>query len=727
MSRSTRAALRIVVGLTLALHLTGPSHGQAERTPAQLWDDFNHYVLIARPDLAVGAGQALLNSADAATILDVVEASDFKDWQRVMEVAVRMEDVRDVASSLSQTIQGARIERSREQPRIEADIDLLSAGQRPFTQATERLRAAGQYAAPQLLATLMDDTRPTHHPFVLSSIVEIGRPLVYPLSVALPDLPPVAQQQVARALAEIGYPLALPYMKKVLENPATDPAAKQTVQSAFNILAAQVRTPTNVSAAELFYQLGMSQYTAAAGGDKPVGFDPATGKGLVWAYIGEGGLVPTPVPGEIFGDVLAMRDAQHALSLDPRMDKALSLWLMANLRRENRLPDGQTDPSYPAHLQPAAYYAMLAGPQRQHEVLHRALDDSDVALALDAIAALSSTAGPDALTSREGTVKPLIRALTYPDRRVRYSAAIALANARPKVAFTDSYRVVPVLAEAVRQTDVKYAVVVGRSGEDANSLRASVAELGYEVYADTTLDAMRSAIANLPGVDLIVVSGDADGVESMVRRTGSDYKLATVPVLAVVTVGDQIDLARRMGSDRRLSTTVAGDAAQLRSAIEQSSRSLAGEPITGDEAAIYATTAIAMLQLIALESKGVFNPMDAQPALIDALGDDRSDVAIGASGVLAMLDSSDAQKAVATAALAANAPAIQVPMLENLATSANTFGNRLDKAQLDRVLELVKTSDGEVALAAAQAHGALQLPTGNAVELLLARPAANGQ
>src|SRR5690606_741572 len=115
------------------------------------------------------------------------------------------------------------------------------------------------------------------------------------------------------------------------------------------------------------------------------------------------------------------------------------------------------------------------------------------------------------------------------------------------------------------------------------------------------------------------------------------------------------------------STTVGGDAAQLRSAVEQSSKSLSGEPIAGDEAAGYADQSVEMLALIALESKGVLNPMDAQPALIDALSDERSAIAIGASRVLAMLDSPEAQKAIATAALAAKDPALQVPMLKNLA------------------------------------------------------------
>lgn len=717
-----RAALQVVFGWMAALLLTSPVLAQGQRTPAQLWEDFNHYVLVARPELAAAAGEALL-AADPDAILDAVEASTYSNWPAILDRAKNMEGVRDAATRLEQTIQQARIGRSREQQRILDAIDRLDDSRRAFQNNVAFLRGSGQHAAPALLQTLQDESKAALHPYIVEAIVAIGRPLVYPLSVALPDLEPVTQQQVARALAQVGYPIALPYLKKVLESPTPDATARQTLQTAYDTIAAGVRTPGDVTAATLFYQLGMNTYTAAAAGEKPMGFDPATGKGMVWAYIGpEGGLVATEVPGEIFGDVLAMRWASQALALNPSMDQALSLWLMANLRRENRLPAGQTDPSYPQHLKEPSYYAMLAGPVRQHEVLNRALDDGDEALALDAIDALEATAGPDALVNRDGTVRPLIRALSYPDRRVRFNAAMALAAARPVQSFDEAYRVVPVLAEALRQTDKRYAAVVGRDGQDVNVLQAALTEQGFEVYADTSLDAIRASVANLTGVDLLVVSGDAGAVEAMFRSTAVEYKLATAPVLGVVTPGDQLELARRITRQPRFSTTVAGDPAQFRSAVEAAmtaAHSGGGGAITDDEAQAFALRAAGLLELTAIENKGVFNPMDAQPALIEALSDPRLEVAVAAAAVLAKLDSEPAQRAIASTALASKDARVQVPMLISLAASANTFGNRLEQPQTDALLELVRTAEGDVALAAARAHGALSLPTSNAVDLLL--------
>ena len=144
------------------------------------------------------------------------------------------------------------------------------------------------------------------------------------------------------------------------------------------------------------------------------GYDTATDRGVSWYYdpqltvTGQPGLVPITVPGPVLGDVLAMQSARTALSLDPDLDAALSLYIMANLRRENRLPEGENDASYPASRRSPAFYAMAAGPRRLHDVLDIALTDSDADLALDAIAGLSATASLEAL-------QPLVRGLTYPD------------------------------------------------------------------------------------------------------------------------------------------------------------------------------------------------------------------------------------------------------------------------------------------------------------------------
>ena len=236
-----------------------------------------------------------------------------------------MGDLKPLGAELQKRIQEARIDRSREEDRIKNDIQLLGKGQRAYANATQRLGSAGQYAAPQMLSALVDGDRSDLHPEVMRSMADIGRPLVAPLSAALPKLNAVTQGQVSRVLAEIGYPQALPALKQVIENPDTDPTARSAAQAAVRVIAANANVSTDLDAAELYLRLGLGSYDTAttqpAGVD---GYDTATDRGVAWYYdpqltvTGQPGLVPITVPGAILGDVLAMQSARSRAVARPR-------------------------------------------------------------------------------------------------------------------------------------------------------------------------------------------------------------------------------------------------------------------------------------------------------------------------------------------------------------------------------------------------------------------------
>lgn len=708
-----------IVCLSLLMTWVSPVLGQA-RSPEKLWDDFNHYVLIARPELAHAAGQALLNQVNDDQLLDIVEASDFADWlDRVKVRADGMPTVAETAAELARRIQAARIARARDVQRIKDDIERLGRGLQARMLATERLRAAGQYAAPHLLEALLDPKRANLHPHILTAMVSIGRPMVYPLSEALPKLEPVPMGQIAQVLAEIGYPMSLPYLKLVLEDTSVDPTARRAVQAAHDQIVRVAGRGQDLNAAETFFLLGLSQYEYGTSGQEIVGYDPAEKKGIVWEYSLQAGLVPIPVPGQVYGDVLAMRSARKALTLDPGMDRALSLWVMANLRRENRL-DGERDPSYPSEFQPAAYYALLAGPIRLHEVLSRALADGDSELALDAIAALDQTAGTEALLNLEGTIQPLLQALSFPDRRVRFEAAFALTRARPKEAFPGSYQVVPVLAEAVRQTEQHHAVIISPNQETLNKLQAMVSSLGYDTIAGQSLLAVNDQIRVAPGIDLVLVQAGADEVMAVFNRAAADFKLASIPIVAVTSPAQQFELTARMPNERRL-VLVSADADEntMRAALENARNSFAGPQMTSAQASDYAVKALALLRDVALVSGDVYKVTDAQPALMLALNDARDDVVTGAAAVLAMIDNAKAQAAIARLALdTTRSVEIRRAALVSLAESATSFGSSLDERTVRQLQELVANSRGPLAVDAAKAFGALAPATRNAVQLI---------
>ncbi|MEM9883761.1 MAG: HEAT repeat domain-containing protein [Planctomycetota bacterium] len=689
----------------------------AAQDAEQLWADFCHYVLIAQPELAGVAGAELMGVSSGA-VLDAVEASRYEDPTRIFRRADGMEAIAELAGELQDKIQTARLERSREPQRIADDIQTLGRGQRAFDNATQRLAAAGPYAAPQMLAVLLDNDQQALHPAVTRSMRQIGRPLVAPLAVALPQLDDVGQARVARVLGEIAYPQAMPALKRVAEDPQTDPNTRDLALDALAAAAENARVSRDLPAAELYLALGLNFYNTATENPGALdAYDDATDRGVLWRYnprltiTGEPGLVPLTVPGPVAGDVVAMQAAADALALDPDLDGALSLYLAANLRRENRLPDGADDPSYTSDLQEPMFYAMLAGPRRLHDVLRQALDDGDSELALDAIAALSATASLDAL-------QPLQRGLGYPDRRVRFRAAEALARAMPEESFDNDFRVVPVLADAVRQTDVPVALVIGPAQDDRNALNAALAAQGYQTLDAPTVAAARGLVAATPGIDLVAVRGDAASVRKAADDARANFKLAIAPIVALADSQTQPGLSAAFNDDPRVTVLLAG-AEDLEAGIAQTLDRFSGEGLGAPEALEFALTALGLLERIAV-SQTAYDASTALPALVQAVGDPRPRVAVAAGVVLSKLDDPTAQAAVATAAINADGE-VQVNHLVSLAESANAHGNLIPAAMSDDVLALVRTSEGPTAIAAAQAHGALALPTRNAVDLILSR------
>ncbi|GAH05292.1 unnamed protein product, partial [marine sediment metagenome] len=72
-------------------------------------------------------------------------------------------------------------------------------------------------------------------------------------------------------------------------------------------------------------------------------------------------------------------------------------------------------------------------------------------VALGAVNALTANAGEKSLLYRVGTTQPLLDALTFDDKAVRYSAAIAIAAAGPKQSFDESRLVVQNLSQALAE------------------------------------------------------------------------------------------------------------------------------------------------------------------------------------------------------------------------------------------------------------------------------------
>ena len=720
MSHSRRWLRSLVAATALFATLTTGSAQNQDRSPQQLWNDFNHYVLIARPDLAASSGRALLQQTDPGELLDVVEAGDYEKYEQTLDQAGDMDGVGDVAGELGSAINRARLERARDPERIRADIERLAEGQQAYANAITRLRAAGQAAVPAMLQTLTDDNRQRLQPYVTTALVAMGRPVVYPLSVALPKVDPPTQQRLARILARIGYPMPLPFLQQVIQDESTDPEVRRTLETAFQRLAQSVASGLDDDASVLYLRLGQDQYAAQTRGGVPAGYETHEGRGLVWRYNRLAGLVSIEVPEAIFGDVLAMQSARFALDLNRRHTDALRLWLMANLRRNIHLPDGAVDPTYGNDFRPPSFYALLAGPEQLLAILGRALTDTDAPLALAALEGLDATAATEALITDAAAAGPMLRGMTYPDTAVRFEAAAVMADARPESTYEGADLVVPALAEAVRVGGAKYALVLADSRDRAGALASALEDLGFDVIGGTSLGEIRDRAEFRPGVDLMLVEASVDTVSGVLAQTRGDYRLGATPVLAAVSESDRVLLEERAEGQPRLS--VVGDEPDtqaLTDAVDAALAEVQGEALTDEQARAKALRALGLLRDIGVGSS-VYDLTLAEPALLRAVTDDRGEVAAAAAGVVAMLPSDAAQRALAEAAFDASGDR-RVTLLNALADSATRFGNRLDAGQVEQLDAIIENADDRTAIAAARAHGALALPTQNAVEQVFGR------
>ena len=409
------------------------------------WNDFLHYTKIGRFDLAKGYAQRVLDSSpDPVELLALSEANPegYAILQRVVDVAPDAGLVEVSRKVLDVIEQGKFIRRSDPKIIIE-EIKRLSTTERGWLTAVKRLRNAGEYAIPFMLDAISDDSRKEEWPDIKRALPKIGRDAIRPLAVALQTENTALKADIIKALGGIRYPQALGYLKYVVEKDGSADLRGFAAQSIRQIDPAAL----NVPAAPLFYRLAESYYYHAE--SLAPTEDAKFANIWFWDPVGQR-LLREKVDSSFFNELMAMRACEWALKADAGFGWSIGLWQAAYFKAESA---GIEMPNYfgPGHAD-AMTYATTAGPEYLHQALGRAIKDLNAYVALGAIKALATTAGERSLLFRIGAAQPLVLALSFNDKAVKYSAAIAIAAAGPKQKFPKSKLVVANLAEALGET-----------------------------------------------------------------------------------------------------------------------------------------------------------------------------------------------------------------------------------------------------------------------------------
>ncbi|MCP4589536.1 MAG: hypothetical protein GY842_02205 [bacterium] len=701
----------------------------SEKGVQALFADFLHYARMGRFEEARAYATRLLDHPD----LDPVELLEWADRDRgsldtLITVISHSSVGREAQRVLDVLREGEHLKRQDPQ-RIGANIDKLGGAPQAEYHAIQALRDSGEYAVPWMVQVLVDRSREDLAPRIIRTLPQIGQPAVNPLVAALETADLDLQQTLVRALGEIGYPHAVPYLKKLFTEGDLPDGGRAAVDEALARIARQCGRSFPGSAAEDFIRLAEQYYNE----EGVLRADPRLPSANLW-YWRDGFVDSVVVPRDIHGPIMAMRCAEYALRLEPARVESIPLWLAANIRREAYLGMNvesgepvvsELDPSRPDGFPRALYFSRAAGAQHCLDVLDRANRDQDTLVALGAIAALRTVAGPSALVAYRGATQPLVQALTFPDASVRIKAALALAEARPRASFSGADWVIPVLTEALGHVGEQFYIVVDPDSANLNRIVELLRQQGAEVLGESNfykaVEQVRKDRRLVAGVFLSAAM-ENPGVWPAVAELRREFRYRLTPV---VLLRDSVnyETARTLAEKDPRVGHVAADAesealaATMREVMARTGR----VPPPDDQSQRLALAATDALLGLAHDPATVLSAAVSQPALIAVLEDaDDDELRRRTTAVLARLDGPTAQRAlVATALSDTEHETLRVASFDALAESARIHGNLLSDTLLTRLIE-VASDEPDLALrtAASQALGALNLTDNKAGEVI---------
>jgi len=555
------------------------------------WNDFLHYTAIGRFELAGSYAEQIIESQPDPTLLLDLSEKNQEGYRLLLKIHADSDELREVSGKVLDLIEEGRYIRRTDPKIISQEIQRLSTTIKGRIAAEQRLKNAGEYAVSQMLAAMADPDRKNELAYITEALPKIGRPAIRPLVAALQMQNVAVKVEIIRSLGKIGYYEPLAYLKYEIETTDSEVIRTQATAAIERIDSGALKIP----AAELFFRLGENYYDQDDSLAAAAEYDFAN----VWFWdAGKQTLIRREVNKEYFDELMTMRVCEWTLKADAAAGKAIGLWIAAFFRAESV---GEPMPEYfGAGHTDAMTYATTAGPEYLHQALERAINDKDAFVALGVVEALAVNAGEKSLLVRLGTEQPLAKALSFSDRKVRYSAAIAFAEANPVNGFVGSDLIAENLAEAVLGQDID--------------------EIGPEVAQNYAL-----------------------------RAVGAMYKLAVVR-------NKIVDLSTAM------------------------------------------------------------------PALIEVTQKSSPQMRVLAAGVLAHLESPQAQRAIAAMAMDEQSDnSVRIAAFGSLALSAKINANLLLTEQIEVIYGLVSSTETDANLrsAAAGAYGALNLPSEQVKNLIL--------
>lgn len=718
------------LGFFLLLLTAGAASGQEDRTletvkPDVLksWDELMHYAMLGNWELAQNYGKALIDlNPEPQDLLLLAESDRYANSYRNLSMMQANTPLAELAAAILKLVEEGRFQRRTDTVAIVREVKRLSGTTRGRMLAIERLKDSGEWAVPVMINVLRDTSRSDEVSLIRWALPQIGRPAVNPLVVVLQKNPALnIQVIVLDALGKIGYRSALPYIKEILENSQSSPELKAVAQEAYAAIVGNDTGTAFFNAADLFYGLAEDYYNEVPSLAPLANEENAN----IWFWQDKEGLYKEQVPRGAFNELMAMRACEDAIRLEPAMADAIALWQSAFFRLEAQ---GFAQPAYfGEHHADAATYALTAGPEYLQRTLARALDNRNRPVALAAIQALRRNSGQQSLLFVVGQRQPLIEALNYPDREIRFSAALTIGASLPAKPFEKSEFVVPIIGEALRQQGQRCAIVIDNDQNRRNNLVAQLrtTEKFAQVVSGDNFNIALEQAQDFPSIDIVILDAalGLSGIQDTLKLMQGDYRLAFCPTLVIsnTLASHEVDGIKAQSPfvDVVLADSASAEMLQDANAILERNQARAFAQELGDK---YAADAAEVLLSLAVTDNRILPPVQALKALLPAIRDTRPVIQQAVLQTLARLDSTDAQRAIADFALDDKVELnTRLLALNCLAISAKSHGQLLLMDHIDALYAIVGATDQDPQLRnlAAQAYGALNLPSAKVSQLIL--------
>ena len=141
----------LVLALTAGLVSAQPAGAAGSEKMPDLWDNFLHYILLARPDLAKSYGQAIIDAKPDPRNLYNLSVKDEKGRDASSLILARgraLKDLKPVVDQITTLIDTGALAVRTDPAEIARWIKMLGGTPRQFLEATSRLVDAGEYGSP---------------------------------------------------------------------------------------------------------------------------------------------------------------------------------------------------------------------------------------------------------------------------------------------------------------------------------------------------------------------------------------------------------------------------------------------------------------------------------------------------------------------------------------------------------------------------------------------------